>query len=132
MKISKRTFIVMLLAVSGCEKDELIRTNPYDINGNYSTLPTIISGNATASGNEITFYGEVISDGGLPIEERGVCYNYSGNPSISFYRIKAVKGIGRFECEMPGLLSGFTYYLKGYAINARGVSYGEELSVHIY
>lgn len=129
---SKSIILLLFLLISGCKKDELIRTNPYDTNGKGSTFPAIYTGNTATSGNIVTYYGEVASDGGLPLEERGVCYNYSGNPSISFYRISAGSGAGRFECEIPGLLSGFTYYLRGYAINAVGISYGAELAVHIY
>ena len=127
----KTLIMILVFTSAGCKKDELPRINPYDGNGTASTLPGIFTGYFYASGNTVTYHGEVLSDGGLPVEERGVCYNYSGNPSISFFRIKSGSGTGSYESIIPNLLSGYTFYLRGYAVNARGVSYGEELSVSI-
>jgi hypothetical protein len=78
--------------------------------------------------NGAEFSGSVITDGGTPVVERGVCYNYSGNPSISFYKIRAGTGPGQYTCSFSGLAPGFTYYLRSYAINAKGISYGNVLS----
>ncbi len=131
IRFLKILILILVLTSVSCKKDDLLRTNPYDGNGTTSTLPGISTGYFYASCNTVTYHGEVSSGGALPVEERGVCYNYSGNPSISFFRINSGSGTGSYECIIPNLLSGYTYYLRGYAVNARGISYGEELSVSI-
>ncbi len=129
---SLKVWLLVLLSFNySCKKDELSRSNPYDLDGAASTLPVLTNGMLTFSDGTVYFYSEVLADGGLPVEERGVCYNFSGNPSLAFYKAKSGAGVGPYQCEIPGLLSGFTYYFRAYAISARGVSYGAELSIRI-
>ncbi|MBP7728375.1 MAG: hypothetical protein KA147_03630 [Bacteroidia bacterium] len=125
--------IAAFLILNGCKKDELPRVNPLDQEGsngneNYG-FPVISDGSVDqvyANGAEFT--ATVISENGSPVVERGVCYNYSGNPSVAFNKIKAGGGAGRYTCSFSQLNPGFTYYIRSYAINARGISYGNVLS----
>lgn len=76
--------------------------------------------------------GGVITDiGGGEITERGICWSPDPSPTIENHRVKApVKdvGLGSFTLVFSGLEPGETYYLKAYAINSAGVSYGPEIS----
>jgi hypothetical protein len=128
-----KILISALLAIIfiSCEKSSLERTNPFDENGGSAGIgfPAIADG--TVEGvfsNGAVFKGEVISQGAGPVYEKGVCYNYSGNPSLSFMRISAGSGTGKYECVFSGLLPGFTYYLRAYATNEKGTVYGNEVS----
>jgi len=80
-------------------------------------------GTTTAIGN-----GNVTDDGGAEVTERGVCYNIGGNPTTADSKAQAASGgIGVFTASMTGLSQGQKYYVKAYAINSEGTSYGEQV-----
>lgn len=71
----------------------------------------------------------VEADGGAEVTERGVCWGVSQNPTIENDNVvKNGGGIGDYEVEISGLEADSTYYVKAYAVNSEGVSYGEEKS----
>ena len=72
--------------------------------------------------------GNVISNGGLEIIERGVCWSMSSNPTINNNKSSIDGNIGRFGCPINGLQQNTTYYVRTYATNSLGTAYGEELS----
>ena len=72
--------------------------------------------------------GIVGYDGGKLVTERGFCYSISPNPTIQDYKVVAGKGEGPFDNFLNGLNENTTYYVKSYAINELGISYGEVLS----
>ena len=133
----KNKFVKILFLAIGCftscQKEPLQRDNVMDVNfdnnnGEYA-YPHISDGSiGDVYSNGATYTGNVFADGGSPVTERGVCYNFSGNPSVSFYAIKSGIGTGNYECILDGLLPGYTYYLRSYAVNARGTVYGHEIN----
>ncbi|HRX68590.1 MAG TPA: FISUMP domain-containing protein [Tenuifilaceae bacterium] len=72
--------------------------------------------------------GNVISDGGSTVTTRGVCWNTQNNPTINDYKKESGSGTGAFVTYITNLTLGTNYYLRAYAINDAGVSYGEELT----
>lgn len=72
--------------------------------------------------------GNIISDGGNPVTERGVCWNESGNPTISDSRTINGSGIGSFVSYISGLKGSTKYFLRAYATNSTGTIYGDEVS----
>lgn len=72
--------------------------------------------------------GEVTDDGGATITERGICWSTSHNPTISGYHDQNGTGTGSFSVNMNGLRAETTYYVRAYAINAAGTTYGDEVS----
>ena len=86
---------------------------------------------ATKSVGEITkttatVSGDVTSDGGAEVTERGVCWNSDGAPTILDSRTKDGTGIGSFTSNLSDLTPQTTYYVRTYATNEAGTSYGEE------
>ncbi len=75
--------------------------------------------------------GEVISEGTDYVNERGICWNTLGNPTINDEHIDSGSGVGSYNIEVTGLSGGVTYYARAYAINSVGVGYGEEVSFKI-
>jgi uncharacterized protein (TIGR02145 family) len=71
--------------------------------------------------------GNVTSDGGATVTSRGVCWNTTGNPSISNSKTNDGSGTGSFVSNITGLTSNTTYYVKAYATNSIGTSYGEQV-----
>ena len=116
----------------------------------YYVCAYAVNANGTACGEELTFTtepglpsvttnevteitwtsaiggGTIQSDGGSGITEKGLCWSTSHNPDISGTHTNAGAGLGSFSVEMTGLTLGTTYYVRAYAKNSKGVSYGEE------
>ena len=70
--------------------------------------------------------GCVKDDGGASVTERGVVYSLSKEPTTSNYKVKSSSGTGSFTCNLTNLKDGTTYYVRAYAINKKGVAYGDE------
>ena len=75
-----------------------------------------------------TVQGEVISDGGAEITERGICWGTENNPTITGNHISDEEGIGTYSFEITELIADETYYVRAYAKNKVGIAYGEEKS----
>lgn len=91
-----------------------------------AVLPTVttalvsnINSNSAKSG------GEVTDDGGAAVFNRGVCWSIIDEPTILHYRTQDGTGTGAFTSSLQDLTPGDTYYVRAYAVNALGVSYGE-------
>ncbi|OQA92902.1 MAG: hypothetical protein BWY27_00114 [Bacteroidetes bacterium ADurb.Bin234] len=92
-------------------------------------LPTVST--ATITSIEATSAlggGEVLTDGGSTVIQRGVCWNTNHNPTIADSKTIDGTGIGAFTSNIVGLSPGQTYYVRAYATNAEGTAYGEEKS----
>lgn len=124
-------------------------------NTTYYARAYVTNKNGTAYGNEITFTtttgkpivttqdaqaisatsilakGAVISDGGFTVVKRGLCYNTTPEPNISNHIAACGSGIGEFAGTLAGLQAGTTYYVRAYATNSEGTSYGEPITVQL-
>ena len=91
---------------------------------NKPTVQTLQATNITSTG--VTLYGNVASDNGATVTERGFYYGTSSsNMSQS---VQCGSETGNFT-EILTVLSPCTiYYYKAYATNSEGTSYGEVLS----
>ena len=72
--------------------------------------------------------GNVTSDGGATVTARGICWSTSQNPTISDSKTSDGAGTGSFTSTMTGLTKNTTYYVRAYATNSVGTSYGEQKS----
>ena len=72
--------------------------------------------------------GNVTSDGGATVTDRGICYSTSSNPTISNSKMSSGSSTGSFTTNLTGLSDGTTYYIRAYATNKKGTSYGEQRS----
>jgi hypothetical protein len=89
------------------------------------TAPTVQTGTATnITQNSATCSGNVLSDGGDAITERGICYSTSANPTTSDSKVIVAGTTGAFDANLTGLSLGQTYNFRAYAINSIGTSYG--------
>ena len=70
--------------------------------------------------------GEVLSDGGLQIIERGVCWSTQSEPTINDPHTIDGSGIGPFISVMPWfeLMPPQEFHVRAYAKNSFGVGYG--------
>jgi hypothetical protein len=72
--------------------------------------------------------GEVLNNGGASVTARGVCWNTTGEPTIADFSVEAGEGVGPFTASLTDLDGSTTYYVRAFAINKAGVSYGDEVS----
>ncbi|MCX6583612.1 MAG: hypothetical protein NT166_25845 [Candidatus Aminicenantes bacterium] len=72
--------------------------------------------------------GNVTSDGGASVTARGVCWNTAVNPTTSNSKTTDGTGSGSFTSGITGLTAGVTYYVRAYAANSIGTSYGSAMS----
>ena len=98
--------------------------------GGSTTVPqvsTVEVSNVTST--TATCMGNVASDGGLELTERGVCWSLNANPTLASSHAAASDAtLGVFEVAMTGLTSNKTYHVRAYAINAKGTAYGDDLT----
>jgi len=104
--------------------------NNYDIIFKTHSLPVV----TTSTVSDVTETsaisgGEVTDDGGVEVISRGVCWSTTTNPTIDL-TTKTSDGVGEgtFTSLITGLTQGEEYYLKAYATNQYGTSYGTETS----
>jgi hypothetical protein len=98
----------------------------------YSASPPVVTTNAPSSitATGFTCGGNVISDGGAPITERGLVYGTSPNPDINTgIRVTSGTGLGGFSSILSGLVSNRTYYVRAYASNGSATGYGVQQTV---
>jgi hypothetical protein len=72
--------------------------------------------------------GNVTSDGGAEVTTKGLCWNTSGSPTIDNFKLNEGHGTGKFTCLLLDLTAGQKYFLRAFAINKVGISYGDEIS----
>ena len=86
-----------------------------------TAISAILSTTASSGGN-------VTADGGATVTARGVCWSTSSNPIASGSHTSDGSGTGVFTSSITGLTAGTTYYVRAYATNSAGTSYGSNLS----
>ncbi len=72
--------------------------------------------------------GDISSDGYVPVTKRGVCYSTISGPTINNSITSNGTSTGTFESLLSGLTPGTKYYIRAYATNIAGTSYGNEVS----
>ena len=102
--------------------EEYSFTTPYKPILSTLEVEEVISISAVCGGN-------ITDDGNANITQRGLCWSQNENPTLddSISVVDSV-GIGTFKSEMTKLTPGTLYYVRAYATNAAGTTYGEELS----
>jgi hypothetical protein len=84
-----------------------------------SAITAITSTSATSGGN-------ITSDNGSAVTARGICWSTTENPTISNSKTTDGSGTGSFTSSLTGLSTGTTYYVRAYATNGAGTSYGNQ------
>ena len=93
-------------------------------------LPTVITAEISSITNiSATGGGDVTDDGGSNVTVRGICWSTSANPTTALStKTTNGTGLGTFISSLTGLTAGTTYYVRAYATNSVGTSYGDNVS----
>jgi hypothetical protein len=102
---------------------------PYQSSQSVDALPTVLTGTITnITDSNATAEGNVTRDGGHPIIYRGFVYNIFSMPTLNdaMYTTSA-PGTGYYSGNLISLNKLTTYYVRAYATNMRGTSYGDQV-----
>ena len=84
-----------------------------------TAISSILANSAISGGN-------ISSDGGASVIVRGICWNTSGSPITANSKTENGGGTGTFTSTMNGLSPNTLYYVRAYAVNSAGTSYGDQ------
>jgi len=86
-------------------------------------LTTTVASQITA--NSAIAGGTLITDGGVRILEQGICWDTIPNPTITKNKKNDTSGKSIFTDTISGLKPNKTYYIRAFATNFTGTSYGK-------
>jgi uncharacterized protein (TIGR02145 family) len=114
--ISISATVLIALFIHSCRKDK-----PQE-----SAITTVAV--TEISYTSATAGGEVTSQGGAPIISKGLCWGTNSNPTISDSKTTEEGGSGTFTCHLTQLALNTLYYVRAYATNSDGTSYGNQVT----
>ena len=105
----------------------------YDNQVSFTTLPNEMPSVTTTAATNISSTaavcgGNVTSDGGTTVTERGVCYSSSPSPTLANSHTSNGTGLGSYISNLTALTVNTLYYFRAYATNNIGTTYGNQLS----
>ena len=119
MRIHKQTEVIEIIISE-------IDSVTYAFNTELAAVTTIsVNG---ISETELECTGEVIDNGSSIVDYRGFCWDTDPTPTISNNQlIEGSTGEGVFTSNITGLQANTTYYIRAFATNAEGTSYGDDI-----
>lgn len=91
------------------------------------SAPSVSTGTISdVTAESVRVAGDVTSDGGSPVTDRGIVAGLSPDPTLLDLVFPSGSGTGSFTVDLTGLDPGVTYHVRAYAVNSEGVSYGED------
>ena len=86
----------------------------------------------TASASAIGFYdatsgGAIADNGGCAITQKGVAWSWASNPTIGNPQTMQGAGDASFVSSIAPLYANRTYYVRAYATNSVGTTYGQQV-----
>jgi uncharacterized protein (TIGR02145 family) len=99
-----------------------------------TTLPATVAGVSTdevngITANSATVTGTVVHEGGAQVTDRGFCWSSSPNPTLQSNQgaVSVGSGQGIFISTLGNLDEGLVYFVRSYATNNVGTTYGDEV-----
>jgi uncharacterized protein (TIGR02145 family) len=125
MKSAKRLLVLAFFTACmtifySCKKD--VENPPV-------TLPSITTDTvSTITTTSAELGGNVTSTGSAKVISRGVCWSTIQNPTLADNKTSDGNGSGTFTSSIAGLTPNTIYYVRAYATNSAGTSYGKEVT----
>ncbi len=91
-----------------------------------AVLPVVTTSNwvQNISSTSAIVGGSVVSNGGVPIVEKGICWSTGNNPTYQSNRTIEGTALGDFSSSISNLYPNTQYFFRAYAKNSIGVAYG--------
>ncbi|MFL0076617.1 fibronectin type III domain-containing protein [Tenacibaculum maritimum] len=123
--IKKQIFkitILCALILTGCDSQD-------DSTNEDITIPSLTTLNITnITIDTASSGGIIVNDGGSAITEKGIVWNIESNPTIDNSKLANEIDTEEYALVLTDLLPNTLYYVRAYAINEIGISYGDEVS----
>jgi uncharacterized protein (TIGR02145 family) len=117
-RISRAIILLQsIFLIQSCKKGELPTLTTSEVTS--ITISSAVGG------------GHIENEGTDTIISRGVCWSTESKPTISDYSAwdpHSYYGAGTFTCNISGLMRGTQYYVRAYASNSIGLSYGNAVT----
>jgi hypothetical protein len=113
-------FLVILLIIEGCRKEE----KPVNADDSEPEVQTVI---LNKHGRKFNCTGSILSPGSSQILEKGICWDTLPNPTLDDYKAINNFDTNLFSCELVGLNPDTKYFVRAYALNKSGISFGKDL-----
>ena len=130
--MNKLYFLLSILLILTNAFKKLERINPKDVEGKNTpvlTTPVLMTSAIDSISNiSAKSGGEIKSDGGLAITAKGICWSTKSSPTITDSKTTDGTSAGNFTSNLTGLKAGLIYFVRAYATNSKGTSYGNEIS----
>ncbi|MBM2815198.1 MAG: hypothetical protein HW421_1960 [Ignavibacteria bacterium] len=102
-------------------------TNNFGMIFSIKLIPTLTTTSiSNISDNSANCGGRINNENN--IENRGVCWNTTGNPTINDSYTTDGTGSGTFTSSISGLSPSTKYFVRAYATNRAGTGYGQEMN----
>ena len=121
MKVTLRISVITLLLAGSALFLNSCKEDPVPPTVTTAGVSSITRTTASSGGN-------VTADGGAEVTARGVCWNISENPTVSNNKTSDGTGTGSFTSSLTGLTPGTPYFVRAYATNEAGTTYGNPQS----
>ena len=122
MNIYQSNGTVLQIPISSIDSITYTINNP----GNLATIATLPIGNTTST--SASSGGSISATGGSLVTQRGVCWSTAQNPTTANSKTTESGTIGSFTSNITGLTPSTLHYVRAYATNASGTSYGAQVS----
>jgi uncharacterized protein (TIGR02145 family) len=101
-------------------KDVSFTTSAYQLPAVSTDVVNAFTHNTAMAG------GNVSSDGGDDVTDRGICWGTSANPTINDNHRSNGVGTGNFSIEITSLNPNTLYHVRAFATNSVGTNYGNQ------
>lgn len=131
MKKSIDLFLLLLLVICSCSSGSSSEIAEVDEPDNVGVLATLKTNEAEdIAAKQAIVWAKLENNGGSSVFERGLCYGTTVNPSYEGTKkiASVTKGTGEFKVELINLEGGTVYYARAYAVNKKGIAYGNQVS----
>ena len=90
--------------------------------------PTVITGSPQSVTRNSAYFSAKVNVGGGTVTKTGFCWSTVEEPTInSTFKYSGDFNGVNFTCELLGLLKNTKYYVRAFAINESGFSYGNQV-----
>ena len=115
--------LMMAVIMTACNPED----EPNNGGGDNSCSPKVTTTPVSdITTNSARCGGDVIDDGGSCVTDRGICWSTNHEPTVNDACVNCGSGTGEFVADMTDLLAKTCYYVRAFATNSVGTSYGQE------
>jgi len=123
--------LILTLLIYSCSSEIMTNKEVIDEDLREINFPSIETNNQVEDlyYSTATIRGMILDNGGSSVLERGVCYGLTENPTIDdlYEKASVTFGSGEFKVNLSRLQANTIYYARAYAVNEKGVGYGNEI-----